>query len=193
MLTWREIPGWMTPEVRTNLDALIMRYNVRSVCEIGSFLGRSAVWFSQHELIERVFCVDTWTEFADTPDVNNLVWTLAHWSLPRDFFSFFREHVWRAGAFDKVIPIRGDSRDVHPLVEPVDLVYIDGDHSYAGCASDIRLYGPKARRVICGDDFADAFEGVRRATCDLTVEEVLNADGRFWWIEKEDDREWRLG
>ena len=181
MIDYREIPGWFPLENETELERLIADHNVRSVIEIGSFLGKSAVWFAQHKQIERVFCVDRWFEFGEAPSNNNLVSTMARWALPRDFFPMFRDHIWRAGCFDKVVPIRGASRDVHDLVEPCDLVYIDGDHTYAGVCEDIRLYGPKAMEIICGDDYAPEFEGVIRGVRDMLYPTVPCHSGRFWW------------
>lgn len=39
------------------------------------------------------------------------------------------------------------------MVGSVDLVYIDGDHTYEGVKLDIEMYGPLARKVLCGDDY----------------------------------------
>ena len=176
------IPGWFAAENRDTLSSLIAKHSVTSVIEIGSFLGKSAVWFGLHPEITEIFCVDRWFEFAETANSNNLVSTLTRWGLPRDFFHLFRDNILAAGLFDKVIPIRGDSRDVHPLVTQCDLVYIDGSHDYAGCRSDVQLYGPKARKVICGDDFDDVEGwGVRRAVLDVVG--PVKSKGRFWWVE----------
>ena len=49
--------------------------------------------------------------------------------------------------------LRGSSRDEHVLARvarlvadaPVDLLFIDGDHSYEGVAADYRLYRPLVR------------------------------------------------
>ena len=172
------IAGWFARENRETLHGLIRQHNVRSVVEIGSFLGLSAVWFAQR--VEQVTCIDTWREDAEEETQNNLLLTLRRWDLPRDFFGLFRDNVMRSGHWHKILPIRGDSAAMLPQVADADLVYIDGDHSYEGCKRDITLYGPHARKIICGDDYTDREGfGVIQA-----VSECLPGAqhiGPFWW------------
>ena len=179
-----EIAGWFAPENRERLQMLIDLHQVKTVVEIGSFLGRSAVWFA--ERVEHVYCVDTWYEGATFESENNLLRTLRTWELPRDFFSIFRDNVMRSGVWNKITPIRGHSRWVAPQVPVCDLVYIDGDHSYAGCRHDIETYQDKARLVICGDDYAQRVDFVGTPAFGV-IEAVTEAfpdhqhAGPFWW------------
>jgi len=56
--------------------------------------------------------------------------------------------------------------------ESVDFVFIDGDHSYEGCSTDIRCWWPKVKPggLLSGHDYRDEFGfGVVRA-----VQEFLN-------------------
>lgn len=65
--------------------------------------------------------------------------------------------------------ILGDSRDVRTkeaLIEklagrPIDLLFIDGDHSYPTVKSDWQMYGPLAKHIVAFHDI-DGQEGVRR-------------------------------
>jgi len=174
------IPGWLSDENREQLEDLIAVHDVRSVIEIGSFMGLSAVWFASHPQIERVTCIDTWYEPANYESENNLVATLRRWELPRDFFPLFRDNVMRSGYWHKIHPLRGHSRYICGEAPEADLVYIDGDHSYEGVERDITLYRPKAKKVIAGDDFVKRYGfGVIEA-----VREMLpnyQAVGPFWW------------
>lgn len=175
------IPGWFAPENRETLSRLIEEHQISSVVEIGSFMGLSAVWFAQR--VERVTCVDSWFEPATHETQNNLVGTLRRWELPRDFFGMFRDNVMRSGLWHKIHPVRGHSNFVYGEVPDADLVYIDGDHSYAGCKRDIEIYALKARKIVCGDDYSDrpGF-GVIQA-----VQEMLPQAqhlGPFWWSVK---------
>lgn len=56
----------------------------------------------------------------------------------------------------------GDSGELDRLPEGVDLLHIDGDHSYEGCASDLRLAARSGVRWVLIDD-TDYIPDVRRA------------------------------
>ena len=184
------IPGWFAQANRLTLTRLICEREIKSVVEVGSFLGLSAVWFAQFESIQQVYCVDTWFEGATYESENNLVGTLRRWDLPRDFFRLFRDNVMRSGVWHKITPIKGHSRFVIGEVPFADLVYLDGDHSYAGCRHDIELYQDKAKVILCGDDYTQRFEadgvtpcfGVIEAVRDLLPDAQLV--GPFWWWER---------
>ena len=173
------IPGWFPEEHRTALERIIEEYHVKSVVEVGSFLGLSAVWFARR--VDKVTCVDTWFEEANYDSPNNLTGTLRRWEWPRYFFHLFRENVIRAGVWHKIYPVRGRSYCVHEEVEAADLVYIDADHSYEGCKRDIQLYRSKARKIICGDDYNPNVPefGVIHAVDELLPQRQVS--GTFWW------------
>jgi len=173
------IPGWFPEGHRSALERIIEEYHVKSVVEIGSFLGLSAVWFAQR--VEEVYCIDEWFEHSTQESNNNLVGTLRRWNLPCDFFSLFRDNVMHSGVWHKIVPVRGNSRRVVERVPVVDLVYVDGDHSYEGCTSDIVNYRTKARGVICGDDYNPNVPefGVIHAVDELLPQRQVS--GTFWW------------
>lgn len=183
-----KIPGWFMQSNRDNLERLIKEHDVKSVIEIGSFLGASAAWFA--ERVDRVHCVDKWVETEEEGSYNNLVWTCERTGLPRNFYHVFVDNMKRAGVFGKIIPSRHWSFRAACLVPDVDLVYIDGDHSLAGCREDILNYLPKARKVICGDDYARRPDwGVIQA-----VSSLLPAHQHafpFWWSVRRPETEMR--
>ena len=184
------IPGWFAQENRDELETLIQMRKIRTVCEVGSFMGLSAVWFAQR--VEQVFCVDTWAELATYESENNLVGTLRRWDWPRDFFPLFRDNIARSGLWHKINPIKGHSHYVIGEVPVCDLVYLDGDHSYRGCRKDIQLYKDKARVILCGDDYAPRMEKDGTGTTPAfgvieAVNELLSDAqhvGPFWWWER---------
>ena len=184
-MNFDEIGGWFPQENRDTLTRLIEEHQIESVIEIGSFLGLSAIWFAYH--VHRVACIDPWHEPATEPTSNNLVTTLKRNGIPRDFLRVFLGNVLDAGMAYKITPIVGYSQDVHSQVVDADLVYIDGSHTYADCARDIQLYGPKARKIICGDDYVehDSF-GVIGAVSELLPN--YQRCGPFWWVVKDYER-----
>jgi predicted O-methyltransferase YrrM len=64
---------------------------------------------------------------------------------------------------DRLIPIQGNSHSVAGLVPEVDIVFIDADHSYAGCSGDIKAYKPKVKPggILSGHDID--YPGVNKA------------------------------
>lgn len=167
-----EIRGWFMQENRDTLAALIVQCQIRTVLEIGTCFGLSAGWFAQR--VERVTCVDMWGEIPCA-------------AVPANVYDIFLANMVAGCVAEKVTAIRGDSHDpeIYRRAPAADLVYVDGDHTYEGCKRDIEMYGPKARKILCGDDYGTdnpELAGVTRA-----VDELLpnaNHNGRFWWVNK---------
>lgn len=70
---------------------------------------------------------------------------------------------------DRLIPIQGDSSTMAVNIPKVNLVFIDGDHSYNGCKKDILAYREK---VLLGGIFSGHdidFPGVNKAVNELIV------------------------
>lgn len=65
--------------------------------------------------------------------------------------------------------------------QSLDFVYLDGDHSYSGCAADVATWRKKIKPggLLCGHDYGDAFPGVK-----LTIDEMLPG------VEVEEDTSW---
>ena len=183
------IAGWFARENREQLGKLIAEHNIKSVVEIGSFLGLSAVWFAQR--VESVHCVDTWYEGATFESENNLVGTLRRWGYPcpYDFFPLFRDNVMRSGYWHKIHPIKGHSQFVVDEVPFADLIYLDAGHKYEEIKRDIEIYREKAGVILCGDDYTERMEsdGTGETPCFGVIEAVTELlpnhqyVGPFWW------------
>lgn len=97
--------------------------------EVGSYLGASAVvlaealrWMDRGD-DGRVCCIDTW---------HNDAMTEGH----RDTWDQFLDNTapWK----NLIMPLRGSSTQVRfPEDRPLDLVFIDGDHSYEAARADV--------------------------------------------------------
>jgi len=70
---------------------------------------------------------------------------------------------------DRLVPIQGNSSLVVDQIPNVDLVFIDGDHSYNGCSADIRAYRSKVKSngLLSGHDID--FPGVNQAVTQLVI------------------------
>lgn len=72
--------------------------------------------------------------------------------------------------------------------ESIDAVFIDGDHSYEGCSTDIRLWWPKVRPggVLSGHDYrTDKDFGVIRAVDEFKGNRELRLGlNHTWFITK---------
>ncbi|MDE2099987.1 MAG: class I SAM-dependent methyltransferase [Patescibacteria group bacterium] len=148
------IYGWFDERNRRELERLIEAYHVRTVIEVGSFLGLSTLWFA--ERVEHVYCVDLFSVAeSDGSNVGPFLKTLG---LPVDFYDVFLSNI--APYQHKITVIR--SRSTEAQVPNADLAYIDADHTYAGCKADIAYYSPKVG-IISGDDYSVTHPGVMRA------------------------------
>ncbi len=92
--------------------------------EIGSYLGSSSCFLAWGacKKANTLFCIDTWENDAMTEGT-------------RDTYSEFLSNTKDFENFIK--PLRGNSIDIaRTFKEKIDLLFIDGDHSYEGCYQD---------------------------------------------------------
>lgn len=68
-----------------------------------------------------------------------------------------------------------DTQNYHNLVMPfnpkeVDVLFVDGDHTYGGALNDLKNFGTKAKRIFVHDTEAPDFPGVRKAVEEFSLE-----------------------
>jgi predicted O-methyltransferase YrrM len=123
-------------------------------CEIGSYLGGSTAFLAAAASRRRghIHAVDTWLNDA-MPDKPG-----------EDTFTRFVENTQ---AFSHLITThRGRAADVCHEVPVLDLLFLDGDHSYDGTREDLVLYGPKLKPggILVMHDYT--YDSVSRALAD---------------------------
>lgn len=112
--------------------------------EIGSFCGASSSLVLSHQKIINAFCLDTFSEAS--PDL-----------VARNLSKF------KKSKDSNFTLIEGDSTDAlivskaRELVKNIDLLYIDGDHSFNGCLTDFLNYSDLVNPggYIVFDDYND--------------------------------------
>lgn len=167
--------GWFPIENQNALLKLIKENNVKTVIEVGSFLGSSAAFFATH--CDHVYTIDPfkkWKEGVERGGIDEL---------DEYFYDQFDFNMKALGVRDKItaIPVTSvDGAGLFPTLK-ADLVYIDGTHDYENVKRDIELWLGRANIVICGDDYDENWPGLKQAVDEAGGAQV---DGRVWFIKK---------
>jgi predicted O-methyltransferase YrrM len=151
----------LTPVERLLLYRLGLQQGKDAVLlEVGSYLGASACFLAAATKEQggkaRVYCVDTWQNQGMSEG-------------PRDTWEEFHRNIRPFASC--IIPLRGDSETVaRGFDRTIDLLFLDGDHSYEACSRDVRGWLPrlKKRGTVVFHDYGWA-EGVRRAVDEWVV------------------------
>lgn len=146
-------------------------------CEIGVDIGNHALELLKELNLKRLFLVDNYQRHKK-------------YSPHFEAYGIARERI--AEFKDKVKWILWDSVTASNNVgkDSLDFVYIDGDHSYAWCLADCRLWWPKIKEggILCGHDYV--IGAVKDATKEFSKEKNLlleddkTGSSMDWWIIK---------
>jgi predicted O-methyltransferase YrrM len=172
------IKSHLTARERVVLYKLSSRTGVQICLEIGSYLGASAYFISaglsqKRDHVSKVFCIDTW---------NNDAMSEGGW----DTYATFSANTSPYSSF--IVPVRGFSTDVVARVaeetQYLDLLFIDGDHTYEGVKSDWEAYRRfiKPGTIVVFHDWGWS-EGVKRVV-DEDVKQLVCEFGmlpNMWW------------
>lgn len=160
-----KIPGWMSvAELRWLANVASSR---KLILEIGSWQGRSSKAMAM-TVGERVYCVDPWYRASgeglklhpELPDADDNV------------INAFRANLAPELVCGKAVPIRMKSDKALAILKDtlggrkLDMVFVDGDHTYEGVRDNVRDYAPLIARggLLCGHDWNhDGWPGVVRA------------------------------
>lgn len=142
------------PNRKYFLKWLINKYNYTSMIEVGVRDGRTTFYLLDNIPSLTIYAIDKNTSFARTNILEKYE--------------------------NRLIPIRGLSAEVAELVPEVDIVFIDADHRYQPCKTDILLYREKANGILCGHDID--YPGVNKAVNEL-IENYQVGPNNVWFIE----------
>lgn len=142
------------------LKHLIDINNFKNIVEVGVRDGRTTFHLLDHcPSIEKYYAID------------------------RNIGLFYDEGIKKMYK-EKLIPIQGNSQEVHKQVpdNACDLVFIDADHSYPAVKQDIINYKPKlkANGILSGHDID--FLGVNQAVNEM-LEKYDVGPNNVWFVQ----------
>lgn len=110
------------------------------VVELGCSEGTWSLFvLEKFPSIDRLFAVDVWDARGSPrrrPNRNNFAHLSSAW------METVASYLWK-----KAIPLRGDTGEWgQTFPHTIDLLFVDGNHTYEGAYSDLSLWGPKVRR-----------------------------------------------
>jgi hypothetical protein len=159
-----QIPGWCTSEKAEKFIDLILKIKPDVCVDIGTFGGSSLFPVaSALKYLERgiVIGIDAWDR--DTAirnfDINRDKNHLEFWSnVNFDQIYYIYLNILRAHALnDYCITLRSNSEAASYLINEIDFLYLDGNHSEEVSQNDVVIYLPKVRSggYICINDCSD--------------------------------------
>jgi hypothetical protein len=149
--------------------------DIQTVVEIGSCLGESAFVFAIH--FPTVHCIDPWVYDKGEVEIQ------AGHSLDEIEQTFDRLIV---GFPTTIVKHKGRSSEVvSDWTLPIDMLYVDGDHSFSGVDFDLRAWTPYVKQggVIAGHDYDDPrYPGVRQAALQFFPESKIKTFRDLSWM-----------
>jgi predicted O-methyltransferase YrrM len=132
----------LKPEVADKLTELLTPMEGKRILEIGTGWAESAEFFSRLKPAWKIYTIDGFGLYGD----GRIYPRLEHEEVLK-----INKKIQRCG---NVIQLLGDSSAI-PWELPIDLLFIDGDHSYDGCLRDFLAFEKWVRTggLICFDDY----------------------------------------
>jgi predicted O-methyltransferase YrrM len=166
------IDGWLSnAQGRALFQAAASTTGRGAIVEIGSWKGRSTIWLAMGARLagQRVCAVDRHRHSREDPTAATL--------------QEFLDNLRRAGVADVVDPfVMTSEKAAAQITGPVELLFIDGDHSYEGARRDAELWLPRlvdGGTVMFHDAATAAYTGPRRV-----VQQMVCRDPRFHGIAR---------
>jgi predicted O-methyltransferase YrrM len=181
-LAWEKtslVPGWLAETEAAVLFETVQQVRPRTVVEIGSYLGRSTVLLG---LAQRAAGLEAPRLVAIDPHTGDRqhLEQLGVSSLPS--FDLFKRHVDAVGLGDLVEARVAPSAEVgRSWSEPIDMLFVDGWHSFEAVCQDGHLFLPHVRDngVVIFDDYRN-YPEVAEAVASLEGEGLFYLWGRLF-------------
>lgn len=123
-------------------DELINLPDEGTLLELGTGYGHSAVFFSHLKPNWSIFTIDGYGEYGNYPQ---------YFSFKQfDPVGMSRTKSYLGSGLKNIIPIIGNTQDILWRY-PVDVLFIDADHTFEGIKKDFDKYSPHAKVVFFHD------------------------------------------
>lgn len=147
-----DVKGWLTHDQGHKLYQTAHAAPYGPFVEVGSYCGKSTVYIgaAAKELGTHLFAVDhhRGSREMQSDRENHDTTVVDPFSNQHDTLLQFRHTLHLADLEDAVIPVVAPSLVAARYFEPdLGLVFIDGDHSYAGCKADFKAWAPHVMRL----------------------------------------------
>ena len=143
------------------------------IVEVGTFKAEFAERLFEACDPSKMYCVDPYSSYEGYWDISDS---------PKALNEIFEEARARMGRFgERVEFVKAFSSEAAKQFadDSLDLIYIDGNHSFRFVLDDLRLWYAKARSgaLICGDDAVDTDEQRRDTDGNVEIVWLRNDDG----------------
>ncbi len=176
--------GWMGDGCRRWLKGAAKKHP--RIVEVGVWRGRSTVVLSRHAK-GRVWAVDHWQGTPHDPEQHALY--AGELAAGEEVFRSFLVALKTQISSGKVVPMRLPSLEAADLLlkqegATIDMVFLDGDHTYEGVRDDITAWRKVLRNggLLCGHDYAPRWAGVRRAVDEAFGDRVKVGPRSIWSV-----------
>ncbi|MCF7852311.1 MAG: class I SAM-dependent methyltransferase [Simkaniaceae bacterium] len=163
--------------------SLLWNVKIKTIAEIGVYRGISSIYLRQLFPEAHLYLIDPWEIYSDYKNEEAAAPTQDKEVMEKAYhmvISLF-------GNDPQTTIMRHTSQEASDLIaEPIDLILIDGNHSYSYVKQDITLWQPKIRSggLIAGHDYNSLFPGVMRAVDEAFNENIVFGPNNYWIHQK---------
>jgi hypothetical protein len=172
------------------IPSIINRFSLKTIAEIGVAFAGHLEAILLNTKIEKAYAIDPYLLFDTSTDsfsFENQNYTQANYD---ELFLFAKSRLDVFG--DRASFIKDTSTNASKTIEDdsLDIVFIDGEHTFEALKDDIKNWEPKVKKggVISGHDYGHGnFQDVKRFIDEWVNENNydLNVEkGYVWWVIK---------